>query len=160
MIAALRLERGMLVRYGAPAAVIAACAGLLGWNAGETTLPAMPTPAATPWALPPPNREDPGRDLAVLTQRKPWNPGLLGTAKTPQNAPPSWRLAGIVRRGDSAFALIEIGSGAAAKLEYKRVGETLPNGGTLAALSADSAVVKDGKDSPGEKVYKLFDRKP
>jgi hypothetical protein len=162
MIGPMRFERAVFIRFGLPTLAIGLCAALLGWSAGETVLPPMATIAATPWSLPPPADSDPARDLALLTQRKAWSPGLLGAAgpAVALAGPPKWRLAGVVQRDDGTFALIASGTDATAKLDYLRVGEPVPDGGILVAITANSAVVEDAHASSGQRVYKLFDKKP
>ncbi len=65
-----------------------------------------------------------------------------------------------MQRDDGTFALVAVGTGAAARLDYLRVGDPLPDGGILASITADSAVVKGGPGSAAQRVYKLFDKKP
>jgi hypothetical protein len=46
------------------------------------------------------------------------------------------------------------------KLDYLSVGDPLPDGKILIGITAESAVVKDERDTTGQRIYKLFDRKP
>jgi hypothetical protein len=160
------LPRVRLARLAIPAGLIFACALFFGWNAGDTAVPRPPASPKIRWSLPHPRKEDAARDFALIMARRPWGRGSLGGAgaqpgKGPKGAaPPSWRLAGIVERSGESMALILTGAGPAAKLEYFRVGDRLPDGTVLTALARDSATV-DGTKPPhaGAHVFRLFDAK-
>jgi hypothetical protein len=150
--------------------VAVALSAFLGWQAGETAVPASPRPAPAKWALPTAVPEDPVKDVAALTARHPWS-GEVGAGDVANGAngptvgapgkpaPVPWRLAGIVERPDGIFALIANGQPGAIKFEYRSVGDKLPDGSTLVAITSDNAVTEAG-EAPGEqRVYWLFRRK-
>lgn len=125
------------IRLAVLSGVATVVSAFLGWQAGQISVPAGSPLAPTPWVLPPRTTEDPARDLAILTSRRPWTNAFLtagsaGAAAQPgapgaSNSPPvAWRLAGIVQRLGENFALIVIGQPGAAKLEYRRVGIRRP----------------------------------
>jgi len=174
-------SRRVLLRLGAVALVLTAGSAALGWRAGETPLP---PPSAIPkesWELREIKPEDTTTLVGVLAARHPWagfidaskRPDLRRAARTPPKRPPPppppWRLAGIVQRGDESFVLIATGQAAQTKIEYRRVGESLPDGSILVQILPDSAKTQpasaapDSDDSPPEnpetRVYRLFDKK-
>jgi hypothetical protein len=176
--------RRIMVRLGAGALVAVAGAAGLGWSAGETPLP---PPSAIPketWELREIKPEDTAKLVAVLAGRHPWagfidsarRPDQRRTARNPAPKPATpWRLAGIVQRGDESFALIATGQAAQTKIEYRRVGDSLPDGSILVQILPDSAKTQPAPsdspsttppstdDSPPEnpetRVYRLFDKK-
>ena len=156
--------RTSLIRLAIPAALIFACAVVLGWNAGDTIVPMAAAPAPIRWSLPQPKADDAARDMAALTTAKPWHrdfPGLRPAAPTPgQAAAADWRLAGIVDRDEERYALVLSGAGAAAKIAYLQVGDTLPDGSVIVALTRDSAAAEGGKPpAHGHRIYRLFGEK-
>jgi hypothetical protein len=164
------VHRATWMRLCALSGVAVALSAFLGWQAGETAVPAGQRLAPAKWALPTVVPEDPAKDLAALTARHPWssqfgtpdaaNSGANGLAAAPGTpAPVPWRLAGIIERPDGIFALIANGQPGAIKFEYRGVGDKLPDGSTLVKITADNAVTEAG-GSPGEqRVYWLFRRK-
>jgi hypothetical protein len=156
------------IRLAVLSGVAAVVSAFLGWQAGQISVPAGPPPAATPWVLPPRPTEDPARDLAILTARGPWTNAFLlarsagigseqpEAARASNSKPPVWRLAGIVQRPGENFALIVIGQPDAAKLEYRRVGDSLPDGSTLVQITSDNAVAEPAGSSGEQRVYWLF----
>lgn len=142
-------ERRTLVRMLIAALVVAGGGMALGWNAGEMTPPPPGPIAHDPWSLDQPTQADVTKDVGVLATLHPWA-GIV-EAKKPQapeqrRAPPSWRLAGVVQRGDEKLALIATGKPPRISFEYKRVGESLPDGSILVQITSDSA--KTQKSSP------------
>jgi hypothetical protein len=144
-------------------------ATFLGWQAGQIVVSAGPPVAPTPWALSAPPAEDPRRDMAIVTARRPWTNAFLaadagakqpGAAGASNSKPVEWRLAGLVQRRGENFALIVTGQPGAAKLEYNRVGDALPDGSTLVEITADNAVAKPAGSSGEERIYWLFRGKP
>jgi hypothetical protein len=164
------VHRASWMRLSVLGGVAVALSAFLGWQAGETAVPAGPRPAPAKWALPTVVPEDPAKDVAALTARHPWsslsgtadgvNGGATGPAGAPGTpAPVPWRLAGIVERPDGIFALIANGQPGAITFEYRSIGDKLPDGSTLVKITSDSAVTEAG-GSPGEqRVYWLFRRK-
>ena len=160
------VDRASWTRLCVLGGVAVVLSAFLGWQAGETAVPAGPRLAAAKWALPTVAPEDPGKDLAALTARHPWSSvsgttdvanGGNGPGAAPGTpAPVPWRLAGIVERADGRFALIANGQPGAIKFEYHIVGDKLSDGSRLVAITADS-VVTEAAGSPGEqRVYWLF----
>jgi hypothetical protein len=111
-----------------------------------------------------PASSDTAGDLAVLRSRKPWGGGTAFVdpeiAPAPmQNAEP-WRLAGVIERDREALALILIGSGPTARLEYRAVGDRLPDGSVFVRIDADSATSQEGQPpAVVQHVYRLFENK-
>ena len=167
-----RPRSGDLARLAIPAAVIFVCAAALGWNAGDTEVPKTAPAPPIRWSLPQPVAADPAKDLVVIAGERPWKgeyavtgSGLPGggtaSAGPAPPAPPIWRLAGIVERGADSFALIVSGSGPERQVAYLRIGDALPDGSRLVALSRDSATAAGGKPpADGSRVYRLFGEKP
>jgi hypothetical protein len=158
------LQRDGATRLAIAVLVVFAGALVLGWGAGDATLPAAPTAAAPPWSMPSPRPDDPSRDLALLTARHPWSAGAASdpaaaAAAAAAAAHPSWRLEGVVVRGRERFALVGAGTAAAAPLAYLRVGDRLPDGGVLVAIASDSATVRDPRLPAQPRVYRLFGEK-
>jgi hypothetical protein len=157
------VHRATWMRLCVLGGVAVALSAFLGWQAGETAVPAGPRPAPAKWALPTAVPEDSAKDVAALTARHPWSSqfgtvdGANGSAAAPGTpAPVPWRLAGIVERPDGRFALIANGQPGAVKFEYHSVGDKLPDGSTLVEITSDNAVTEAG-GSPGEqRVYWLF----
>ena|SRR5579863_5028408 len=153
------------IRLAVLSGVAALVAAYLGWQAGQVSVSAGPPLAPTRWELPAQSTEDPTRDLAILTERRPWTNAFLAAGAGsvqrgpagPANSPPiAWRLAGIVRRPSENLALIIIGEASAAKLEYRGVGDVLPDGSTLVQITSETAVTKPAEASGEQRVYRLF----
>ena len=157
--------RRRLVQLGAGFAVLFAVAVGLGWRAGEAPTATGALAAPAPWALPEVTASDPGRDVAILTARHPWGGGAAfrDIESTPPPAPPPavipWQLAGVIERGGERFALILLGRGPSAKLEYRAIGDSLPDGSVLVQIDADSATSDGGQSAAAERrVYRLFEK--
>jgi hypothetical protein len=157
------------IRLAVLSGVAAVMSAFLGWQAGQISVPAGPPPALAPWVLPPQPTEDPRRDMAIVTARRPWTNAFLttdtgikqpGAAGGSNSKPVAWRLAGLVQRKGEDFALIVTGQPGAAKLEYNRVGDLLPDGSTLVEITADNAVAEPAGSPGEERVYWLFRGKP
>jgi hypothetical protein len=153
------------VQLGIATGALAASAAILGWHAGKIPVPRTASAPPTVWELPRAAVSDTADDLAILRSRKPWGGGTAFVdpeiASTPQiqNAEP-WRLAGIIERDREAMALILIGSGPTARLEYRAVGERLPDGSVFVQIDADSATSQEGQPpAVVQHVYRLFDNK-
>ena len=157
-------SRRRLIQLGAGFAVLLAGAVSLGWRAGEAPSSNAAAPATAPWALPQVRTQDPARDVATLTARRPW--GGDTAFRDTESAPPAyspdavpWQLAGIIERGGERFALILVGPGPAAKLEYRTIGDSLPDGSVLVQIGADSATSDGGKSAAADRrVYRLFEK--
>jgi len=145
--------------WGVAAATLLAAA--LGWQVGQPPTTAAPITTPANWALPTLAGRDPGPDAAILAARHPWG-GRAGFRDVDAPAPApgsSWRLAGIVERGDERLALVLIGPGPTGRLEYRAVGDALPDGSVLVQIDADSATSEGGQsEAAGRRVYRLFDK--
>jgi len=135
---------------------------LLGWQSGT---PAEKTPAAArsaPWALPQIKARDAERDAAILSARRPWggaNSFVDIDSPRPASTAQPWQLAGVVERDNERLALVLIGRGPTAKLEYRAVGDALPDGSVLVQIGADSATSEGGQPAAAERrVHRLFDK--
>jgi hypothetical protein len=176
-----QIVRRNLIRIAGVAVVALVGAVALGWRAGETVVPPLPPVAKDAWSLPKSQPEDIDKDLALMKGKHPWT-GFLNMDKRvtlnrrPENAPPvrppsrpkpkvPWRLAGIIQRGEESFVLIATGQAAKTTLEYKRVGDSLPDGSILVQIMADSAKTQapssesSASQDPQTSVYRLFDKK-
>ncbi len=158
-----RLNPRRRLQLSAAFAAFFAAAVILGWRTGGA--PAAP-PLATPaeaWTLPQLTASDPARDAAILKARRPWGGGAafhdIDSPAPASRAP--WQLAGIVERGNERFALILVGQGPAARLEYRGMGDSLPDGSVLVQIGADSATSEGGQPAAAERrVYRLFEKTP
>jgi hypothetical protein len=172
-------ERRTLLRFAIAGVLILGGGVALGWKAGETADPPAGSDAKEQWALAAPKKQDVTKDLDALKSLHPWS-GFVEQAKPPprpQAARPTWRLAGIVQRGAETLALITTAQGPAAKFEYRRVGDALPDGSILVQITADSAKTQmpsssdssssssappsdsASDSSPEARTYRLFDKK-
>src|SRR5712692_7567532 len=128
------------VQLCAAFAALVAGAVVLGWRAGETPTATAAAGAPAPWALPQVSVRDPARDVAILTARHPWGGGAafrdIDSARAPSLATMPWHLAGVIERGDERLALILVGQGPAAKLEYRAKGDLLPDGSVLVQIGS------------------------
>ena len=162
MIGAALLARRRPVQLAAAFAALLAAAAVLGWHAGAAPSSAAAAAAPARWALPPVNPRDPAHDAAILTARHPWGGGAAFRdidTPVPASAAMPWHLAGIVERGDERLALVLVGNGPTAKLEYRAVGDSLPDGSVLVQIGADSATSEGGQSAAAERrVYRLFDK--
>ncbi|HUZ74928.1 MAG TPA: hypothetical protein VMU87_18230 [Stellaceae bacterium] len=137
-------ERRTLLRLAVAAVLMIGSGIALGWRAGQTDVPPAAPIAKEKWSVKPPEREDPTRDLSVLTSLHPWT-GFVEARReqaAAHKAPPAWRLAGIVQRGEEKFALIAMGQYPKPIFEYRRVGDSLPDGSILVQITSDSAKTK------------------
>src|SRR5207237_793916 len=66
----------------------------------------------------------------------------------------SWRCVGIFLRDNSPFALILFGPPGATKLEYRTIGEALPDGSTLVQIDTDSVTAQNGPGLPAGSVVR------
>jgi hypothetical protein len=142
-------ERRNLLRFAVAGVLILGGGAALGWRAGQTADPVAGPTAKEQLALTAPKEENVTKDLGALTSLHPWS-GFVEQqkpARPPPPARPTWRLAGIVQRGDETYALITTSQGPAAKFEYRRVGETLPDGSILVQITADSAKTQMSRPS-------------
>jgi hypothetical protein len=152
-------------QLGLATGALAACAMIFGWHAGKIPVPRATPAPPTAWEFPRPTTSDTASDLAILRLRKPWGGGTafvdpeIAPAPQIQNAEP-WRLAGIIERDHQALALILIGSGSTARLEYRAVGDRLPDGSVFVGIDADSATSQEGQPpTVVQHVYRLFENK-
>jgi hypothetical protein len=159
---ALSLLANRLAQLGLLTAAAFVGALALGWRAGELPQSAPAGEAPTDWSLPAPGARDTERALAVLTARKPWGGGdSFADIENPAPVSAPWRLVGVVQRENQRFALILIGSGPGAKLEYRAIGDLLPDGNVLVQIGDDSATSGIDKSSPaGQRVHRLFEKSP
>jgi hypothetical protein len=155
-------------RFVVLSVIAVAIATFLGWQSGYTIAETGAPLAPTRWSLPTPISEEPDKDLATLTGRRPWSGALPGTTQgeTGANRPATgsagsaaaltWRLAGLVERADGNFVLIATGPANAAKFEYRGLGDKLPDGSTLVEITVDHATVETGGTNRDRRVLRLF----
>jgi hypothetical protein len=142
---------------------LVAVAGILGWRAGEAPLATAAPAAPAEWALPQVTAPQTARDVAILTSRHPWG-GRAGfhdidSAPSPTIPTIPWHLAGIIARGDERLAMILVGQGPAAKLEYRATGDSLPDGSVLVQIGTDSATSQTGEPPAArQRVHRLFEK--
>ena len=133
---------------------------LAGWHAGDPPADEAARLAPEAWVLPSPNLRDPEQDIAIINSRQPW--GGRAAFRDPELAPAGnavWRLAGVVERGGELFALIMVGPAGGARLEYRSVGESLPDGSVLVQIDPDSATSQRGQSVAAERsVHRLFEK--
>jgi hypothetical protein len=162
MMRGLSLTRRRLATLGMLALLIFVAAAVLGWRGGSAA-GAAPAPAdATAWDLPHAKVSDADQDAGVLRQRRPWGgQASFSDSETPSAAAggTSWRLAGIVERGNQWFALISIGGQSVERIEYRALGDPLPGGGKVMKVDADSVTVGGQGADPAGVIYRLFDAK-
>jgi hypothetical protein len=183
--------RRTMIRLAGVAVVLIAGAVVLGWRAGETAVPPLPPLAKDAWSTVTASADDPVKDFQIMRGRHPWTGFLDMTKRLQVNRGPAaaaaaaarrpapvkpkvpWRLAGIILRGDESFVLIATGQAAKTTLEYRRVGDSLPDGSILVQIMPDSAKTQPAPSAappsenpeapPPEKpetiVYRLFDKK-
>lgn len=155
-------NRRLAIRPLAGAAGLALAVGL-GWLDAPATAPPAYAPPAEAWSLPTLAQSQSGRGLAEVTALRPWSADRRPAAPpnpspTAGPAPEGWRLAGIVLRGEERFVLITGGSVNSQDVEYKRVGDTLPDGSIILQISQDSVITEGGASSPGGRTtHRLFD---
>ena len=154
------LARRRTVLFGLLAVLVFAGAAALGWRAGRPEPAPQATAGATPWDLPrriAANRE---HDAAILRARRPW--GGAAAFRDIDAGPPApgqpWTLVGTITRDAEQFALIRVGPGPAGPLEYRVVGDRMPDGSILDGIAADSITTRAaGGGAPV--VHRLFDKK-
>jgi hypothetical protein len=133
---------------------------LAGWHAGDAPADEAARLLPAVWKLPSPDVRDPEQDVAIINARQPW--GGRAAFQDPELPPPgnaAWRLAGIVERGGEWFVLIMVGPEASARLEYRSVGESLPDGSVLVQIDPDSATSQRGQSVTAERsVHRLFEK--
>ena len=132
---------------------------LAGWHTGDAPADGAARLAPAAWTLPSPNVRDPEQDVAIINLRQPW--GGRAAFRDPELAPlpgnAVWRLAGIVERGGERLVLIMVGP--EARLEYRSVGESLPDGSVLVQIDLDSATSQRGQSGAAERsVHRLFEK--
>jgi hypothetical protein len=98
-----------------------------------------------------------------LSARHPWGGGAaFQSIDSPRPLPPAtrpWRLVGVVERGEERLALVLVGQGPEVKLEYRAVGDSLPDGSVLVQIGTDSATSEGGQSAtPERRVHRLFDK--
>jgi hypothetical protein len=156
-----RRRRGTVL----PAAgiLIVASAVMLGWR---DTQPIAPRDAAIPaaqWALPSPRHDDAEADAAVLRARRPWGGSTAFHDTEAPAAPPvaaTWRLVGTIARDDRRLALVEVGPQPESKLEYRGIGDRLPDSSVVMQIEPDSITTQGGEGLPaGPIVHRLFEKK-
>jgi hypothetical protein len=183
------LDRVTLYRIGAGFGFAVLIALFLGWGSGYTPPPPLTRAAPEQWKLNPPAPPDAAKDLATLKARHPWSADLPGAAAggaggtggaggpgAPADPQAVWRLAGVIERGDERFALIAIGVEPSVTLEYKKIGDALPDGTVLVQITPNSATTGPSEEAPkdapkdaansidapdtnGQHIYRLFGSK-
>lgn len=154
-------------RLAALGTAAVAIAVFLGWQAGSMTVDPISLPPPGRWSMPAHPAENLARDRAILDARRPWGdpyasqsgggPNGLATSARPGSAQAlQWRLAGVVERPSGNFALIAKGPPRAEHLEYRAVGDKMPDGSTLVAITAESATVEGAGAEAERRVLRLF----
>jgi hypothetical protein len=161
MIGQSPFERRRVVVVGLSASLMFAV--VVGWRSGSAVgTSASPIPA-TAWELPHPKVADAEQEADTLRRLRPWGGQVAfngSEAPTPVRAAAvAWRLVGTVARAAERYALISVGGQPNGHLEYRAIGELMPDGGKLLKIDADSVTVR-GTDANSEGVvYRLFDKK-
>ena len=162
MIGTLSFAARRRLQLGAAFLALFGGAVLLGWRSGAPAGTALPAARSAPWVLPQIVARDAARDAAILSARRPWGGASsfvdIDSPRPPPTVQP-WQLAGVIERDNERLALVLIGRGPGAKLEYRAVGETLPDGSVLVQIGADSATSEGGQSAAAERrVHRLFDK--
>ena len=164
-------ERSTLIRLAIAGLFIVGCGMALGWRAGEAIESPQGKAASDPWSLDAAKKPDPSKDLDVLAALHPWSGAAPKRQQVAAAAPPppTWRLAGIVKRGDENFALIQTGTASRIMFEYRKLGESLPDGTILVQIGDDSAKTQkpsstdasstESSPSPDATTFQLFGKK-
>ncbi len=121
--------------------------GAFGWFAAPPA-----APLAQPRASVPPGiataRYKPDADLAWLTRRDPWGARAAPVAApTPAPSPQAaagrpWRIGGVMVWGGDMMAIILGPAGVAP--EYRRIGESLPDGSRIVDMASGAVTVEQG----------------
>jgi len=154
-------DRRALVSIAAAGLAVAAAAAL-GWHSGQAAPPTSGRSAPAGWSLPQEAGADPAHDAAVLRARHPWGGGASFRdidAAPPAPAAQPWTFVGTVLRDGHRYALIRTGP-PTATLDYRVVGDKLPDGSRLDTIDADSITTLGGAGH-GEApiVYRLFKKR-
>jgi hypothetical protein len=135
---------------------------VLGWRAGRPGPAPQAAVDKTPWAVPAPAAADPARDAAILRARWPWG-GTVAfrdiDAGPPAAPSQPWALVGTIARDAERFALIRVGPGPAGRIEYRGVGDKMPDGSRLDEIAGDSVTTQAGGNA-APVVHRLFDKRP
>lgn len=162
MIAGSPFLRRRRLQLAAAFLVLLGGAVVLGWQSGAAPTEAPPAARSAPWVLPQIVASNAARDAAALSARRPWGGASSFVdidSPRPVAATQPWQLAGVIERDNERLALVLIGRGPNAKLEYRAVGETLPDGSVLVQIGADSATSEGGQSAAAERrVHRLFDK--
>jgi hypothetical protein len=145
--------------WAAGAAAVLVGATVLGWRSGQASDLARAAAAPSAWELPQTVAENPERDAAVLRTRHPW--GGRASFHDIDAAPVAqpWTLVGTVLRDEGRYALIRVGP-PTGKIEYRSIGEKLPDGSTVDKIDADGITTAGGPGRGGRPtLYRLFDKK-
>ncbi|MFZ2004681.1 MAG: hypothetical protein WAV02_06325 [Stellaceae bacterium] len=163
MIGQSPFQRRRVVVLGLGALVMLAVAVMAGWRSGSAVGATAPPTPATAWELPHPKVADTEQEADILRRLKPWGGQVAfngSEAPTPVRAAAvAWRLVGTVDRATEWYALISVAGQADGHVEYRTIGDLMPDGGKLLKINADSVTVQ-GTDANSEGVvYRLFDKK-
>jgi len=158
MIGFAALRGRPLLATGMAGLVLFAGAVALGWRAGEAPHLQAGQAPATQWVLPQLRTTDTEQDTAYLMTRRPW--GGSTAFRDPEAMPPtvSWQLAGVVGRDGRWFALVAVGPQPTAALQYRTIGERLPDDTVLVQIDTDS-VTSEGPQGV-RRVHRLFEKRP
>lgn len=142
------------------AAIAIVAAMFLGWQRGEMLVPPAAAPVAERWTLPAATEEDANKEMSFLSERHPWGGGRDKPGETPVGPDKinrtTWRLAGIVERTEGRFALVAIGPPGTANLEYRALGDQLPDGSRLVEITPDSATSEGVEPGAARHTFQLF----
>jgi hypothetical protein len=150
------------VQVACAAALLLTASVVLGWRAGRETTAAAASAAPTQWTLPGDGADNPERDAAILRARRPWGGGNafhdIDSGPVIPTVQP-WTLVGTIVRDDRRYALIRVGP-PSSKIEYRGIGEKLPDGSTVDAIDADGITTAGGSGRGAKPiVYRLFTKK-
>lgn len=156
-------QRRRMVIIGLGASLMFAVAVVFGWRNGSAVGANVPVIPATAWELPHPKVVDAEQQADTLRRLKPWGGSVAfngSEAPTPvRPAAAAWRLVGTVERATERYALISVAGEPSGHVEYRTIGDLMPDGGKLLKINADSVTVR-GTDANSEGVvYRLFDKK-
>lgn len=156
-------QRRQVVVVGLGASLMLTVSVVFGWRDGSAAgANAAPVPA-TAWELPHPNVTDPEQEADTLRRLRPWGgQAAFNGSEAPapvQPAAAAWRLVGTVERATERYALISVAGQPNGRIEYRAVGDLMPDGAKLLKIDADSVTVRGPDASSKGVVYRLFEKK-
>jgi hypothetical protein len=156
-------QQRRVVVLGLGASLMVAIAVVIGWRNGSAVGVNAAQIPATAWELPHPKLADAEQEADTLRRLRPWGGQTAfngSEAPTPLRAAAvAWRLVGTVERTTERYALISVAGQPNGHLEYRTVGELMPDGGKLLKIDVDSVTVRGADANSEGVVYRLFDKK-